>query len=594
MLFITTAIFLPIVILVGFGFYFIVINGYIVYFISFLIILSFLYFLLNIIMNKYIEQEVLQNDIVIPSEWSEDDIKVYEKLEIIIENKFKKDVQWEDLKEFSFELISHSAGFYKSKNWGDKKLSFSISESLMAIEELSNRYRGYIDKYIPIVNNTPISTLKLGYDYKNKLESIYEVGSQVHNVYRVARFINPKVAVLAEVKSFVQKTAFKGISSGVQNKAQKELMKEVACVSIDLYRGYFKKNKIKVDKMRLENEAEIVKERLEEEKKNPIKIALFGQPGAGKSSIINAIVGERVATVGANTDVTTEVQIIEHKGLIFVDLPGYGTSKFPQNEFFDKFDISDYDLFLNVFSGKFHDADSNFFQKIREKGKIALLVRNKCDDIWEEDKSTEELYDVIQEDARKHVKSNTESVIFTDARKKIGFDNLNKKIGENVDNSKKERWNRGAKAYTIKALEEKRDACKIGIHTKATMAALVNAVPVPGAGITADIGALVLLFKDIRENFGLTENKLKDNNLTKFTPIAKQVLEYGSKEGVILLLKQFSGREVTKEIAKWIPGVGTALASSISFGIIEYSGLTYVDDCYEVAKKILEEELKAK
>jgi hypothetical protein len=244
--FLFTAILLPIFALIVLGIYFIYLNGYFIYFIAFLFILSILYFLMNFINTKYRKNEIENTQSMpIPKEWSKKDKQRFEEIKLIIEERFKNKVEWSELKDFSFEITALSASFYKSNSWGNKELSFSISELLMAVEELSNRYRGYINKYIPFENKIPISILKLGYDNKDTLENIGNIASKTYSIYRVARFTNPIMAVLSEAKSFIQSKALKGISLSLQDKAKKELMIEVAIVSIDLYRGYFKKNNYK-------------------------------------------------------------------------------------------------------------------------------------------------------------------------------------------------------------------------------------------------------------------------------------------------------------------------------------------------------------
>ncbi len=81
------------------------------------------------------------------------------------------------------------------------------------------------------------------------------------------------------------------------------------------------------------------KKKLEKELNIPVSIALFGQPGSGKSSLINKIAGRKLAEVGIETDKTTDAARYEINKLYFIDLPGYGTSNFPKESFFKKFKI---------------------------------------------------------------------------------------------------------------------------------------------------------------------------------------------------------------------------------------------------------------
>jgi len=355
-----------------------------------------------------------------------------------------------------------------------------------------------------------------------------------------------------------------------------------------------KQNKIKLGKkMSIHTEAEKLKAKLYKEEKNPIKIAFFGQPGSGKSSMINKIIGSNQVETGARTDVTVEAQVIKWNGMILVDLPGYGTSKFPQNEYFNQFDILDYDLFLCIFSGKFHKADTDFFQEIRQKGKTALLVRNQSDMLWEDGKTTDELKQDITMDAQKHIQSK-EKVYFTSCRKNEGFDELSESISKNMDASKKERWERSAKAYSLEALKKKKESCKKDIYTKAGVSAFNALNPVPGVDIAVDVGILIKLFSDIRNSYGLTDETLNsDHIMTKMSPIVNQVLKYGTKEGIFILLKQFAGRETVKTVSKYVPFVGQAIAALVGFGIIKLAGDKYLEDCHQIAEVILKEELKA-
>jgi predicted GTPase len=107
------------------------------------------------------------------------------------------------------------------------------------------------------------------------------------------------------------------------------------------------------------NIGDIVTE-LGKEKSTRINIALFGQPGSGKSSLINAIIGENMAEVSTRTNTTTEEGSVvwgEDDSLLLTDFPGYGTSKFPADDYWQRFGLDKYDLFICVFSGKFHQAD---------------------------------------------------------------------------------------------------------------------------------------------------------------------------------------------------------------------------------------------
>ena len=83
----------------------------------------------------------------------------------------------------------------------------------------------------------------------------------------------------------------------------------------------------------------------EEFEKAEVRCGIIGLSGCGKSSLINAIAGERIAEVGAYKDTTSEPQEFSHGGIVFVDLPGCGTKEWPQGSYIRKLGLMSYDLF---------------------------------------------------------------------------------------------------------------------------------------------------------------------------------------------------------------------------------------------------------
>lgn len=342
--------------------------------------------------------------------------------------------------------------------------------------------------------------------------------------------------------------------------------------------------------MSIYDDIEKIKKQIEEENSEPLKIALFGQPGAGKSSIINKLVGERVAETGASTDVTTAADFIPYEGLLLVDLPGYGTSKFPPNEWMSQFNPKEFDLFLCVFSGKFHEADTRFFKELQESGKVCLFVRNMSDQLWEDGKTLEELKQDIIDDVEKQVGSK-QNVYFTSCRTSTGFDSLQDAIQESLEPAKKEKYIRYAKAYTVEHLEQKREECKKLVTKYAAIAAANGINPVPGVDISVDLSVMLKLFSQINKAYGLNDAKLALLE-GALLPVAKKVLDYATKEGLSLLLKRFATKTALKNSSKYVPIVGQVIAASAGYAMTYKAGIHYLDDCHELATEVLKKELQ--
>lgn len=337
-----------------------------------------------------------------------------------------------------------------------------------------------------------------------------------------------------------------------------------------------------------------LKKKLESEENITISVALFGHSGAGKSSIINKLVGQRVADVDVQTDTTTVSKPYEWNGIYLTDLPGYNTKKFPANEYLEKFKIlTNYDLFICVFEGKLSKENAEFFSLLKKKGKICIFVRNKADQIWDEEKSYEFLKIGIEEDLKKQINSFVENVVFTSCRDNLGFDVLQKDILAVLDQSKRSRWIKSSKAYSFDFLEKKKEEARKMTIRYAGISAANGLNPIPGLDVTVDISTLLALFSKIRTIYGLTDDNIEKYKLISPTSmqIGNSILKFATKEGLLILLKRFGTQAVVKQFSKYVPFVGQAIAGTVGFAITKSAGLDYLENCHKLASEILELEL---
>lgn len=347
--------------------------------------------------------------------------------------------------------------------------------------------------------------------------------------------------------------------------------------------------------MTIDAEIGDIKTALQREMETPLRVVLFGQPGSGKSSLINRLVGRTVMEEGASTDTTVTAQEVRWGTLLLVDLPGFGTSKFPPNSHFRQFNVENYDMFLCVFDGKFHEADTLSFRKLSDRGRVCIFVRNKADSIWEEGKSVDSLKQQIAQDVRLQTRSE-EDVFFASCRTGEGVGEVSEAVHVHLTKANRQKWARSAKAYSLKALDRKLEASKPHVWRHAALAAVNGANPVPGLDITVDFGILLDLFKTIRQDFGLTEAIVERHVLAHpaAAQFANRILSFATKEGLPLLLKKYAAKKTAQQSSKYIPFVGQVIAASLGFEITRRAGNAYLEDCYEIAKSKLEEELRAK
>ncbi len=341
--------------------------------------------------------------------------------------------------------------------------------------------------------------------------------------------------------------------------------------------------------MALINEIDAIKAELAELERTEVKIALFGQPGAGKSSLINSIIGQGVANTGARTAVTTGAEVYVHNGVRFVDLPGYGTARFPANEWLEQFNPEQYDMFLCVFSGKFHESDTVLFRELQVKNKVCVFVRYKADEIWDQGKSITESKEDIAQDVNGQV-GKTVKTFFISNRTGEGVEALYTVIEDNLNAAKRVRFIMAGDAKSKEFLMEKKAVCD-DLVTKYAAVAAANALnPIPGVDAAVDVGIIAKLFSSIRDAYGLDEALLKKSAASM--QLANTILKYATTEGILVLLKSVASRTVVKQFSKYIPIVGQIIAGTVGFGIVKYAGNGYLDDCHQLAEKILAENLR--
>lgn len=125
------------------------------------------------------------------------------------------------------------------------------------------------------------------------------------------------------------------------------------------------------------------------------KIAIIGQPGAGKSSLLKKMTNGQVVPlplIGSQTDATSWADssschlLSRYENHAFVDVPGYDTSAHPVHVFSNSFPFNDFDAFIFVVHGKLHSSDENIFRSIRYAKKHLCVARSFSDSIEHHEK----------------------------------------------------------------------------------------------------------------------------------------------------------------------------------------------------------------
>ena len=119
-------------------------------------------------------------------------------------------------------------------------------------------------------------------------------------------------------------------------------------------------------------------------------VSLVGRPNVGKSTLLNSIIGKKVA-ITSNKPQTTRniIQGIYNEDdtqIVFVDTPGIHKPKYKLGNYLNKqayYSINDVDviLFLVDASDELGKGDLYVLEKLKEADKKVNLVLNKIDRI---------------------------------------------------------------------------------------------------------------------------------------------------------------------------------------------------------------------
>lgn len=274
---------IPVVILCGFGLYFIIANDFLIYF-SGMLLLSTLFFFIPVFFGDKVNRKNKDdNDIVIEasSDWSDVENKIWNDINVFITNKIDQGSNWSDLKGQSLEVADKVA-----KEFGKKGLDFNILEGLQLLEEISRRYRKVLNENVPASDLIKVSQLKNIYGINSKhgekIKSLWSYGSFFARSYSM---LNPPKAIVDEIRKRILTKTFERFSKNLQYNSKRALLQEVAKVSIDLYSGRYT---IEHDNI---NPSKISKQDKTREVQwlEPVRVTLVGQISSGKSSLVNAL-----------------------------------------------------------------------------------------------------------------------------------------------------------------------------------------------------------------------------------------------------------------------------------------------------------------
>lgn len=143
-------------------------------------------------------------------------------------------------------------------------------------------------------------------------------------------------------------------------------------------------------------------------------------------------------------------------------------------------------------------------------------------------------------------------------------------------------------------LQGKVEVLKGRIKYVATASAVAASVPVPGASIAADIVLITREINFYKSQLGLPEegsNRFSLLSLNTQNELKALGTALGSVTKIGSLVVAYSTESVVGEFARFIPFIGIAVASSLSYGATYYFLKWWLNDMEKLAVKVLKETL---
>jgi len=151
---------------------------------------------------------------------------------------------------------------------------------------------------------------------------------------------------------------------------------------------------------------------------------------------------------------------------------------------------------------------------------------------------------------------------------------------------------------SMKEIEDAKVECERMLSKRALASAAAGLSPIIGPDVAADMALLLDLLPRINRRFGFAPEQIE--SLDEKTKIVVYQLikatgkaivgKYVTKQLILTLLKRIGIRVTAKQVSKFIPFIGPAISSAISFAGMKYMGKTHIKECVALATDLLSRE----
>jgi len=156
---------------------------------------------------------------------------------------------------------------------------FTVPEALALVEKVSAELNRFVTESIPLGDRLTVGQLRKIYQWR----SLVDVAERAYDVWRVLRLVNPATAIAGELREKITGQFVDGMRAEFTRRLARAYVREVGRAAIDLYGNRLQTLQPDTTTPAITDEAA---------EPTPLALLLAGQPGAGKSALVNALTGE--------------------------------------------------------------------------------------------------------------------------------------------------------------------------------------------------------------------------------------------------------------------------------------------------------------
>lgn len=331
-----------------------------------------------------------------------------------------------------------------------------------------------------------------------------------------------------------------------------------------------------------------------------VRLGIIGESGAGKSSLINAIVGHDVARVGALIETTQEPQEVPVHGLVLVDLPGCGSRTWPREHYIERLKLLEsYDGFILVTANRLKEGDVHLYEELARKAKKPFFVVRSHFDQASRERGAAEAREVITPHIRQQLQAGDDLDVYmvsSVGRKRYDLEKLILDVRAALPGWKQVRFIMAAHAYGEETLQLKRAAAERLVGVYAGLAAANALNPIPGLDVSVDLGILGSMTRYVISTYGFAPDQvdaptrnvaLRATVVRALQEAAHRFAPYLTRRFLVTALEQMGMETAVKSSAKWVPFVGTMVSAGVGYKLTYHFGEQLIDECEAAARQMI-------